>query len=239
MTLVRRVALGISSRVVRWASPGCKEWTEGLAREAAVIESDWAALGWSIGSTRVLLDRRPVPLTSLDEVPAETQKFVEMARRQAGMLLAFSILYGLQGLVYLWRYFKAGSTLECAGCATIVLGSILVGIYALMERRRLNVPWYDDIYDDPVACAHLYKEQLKRHDSLWIYFSSLLYWALGTVMYYHGESYDPLDMICVVFYMGLFFMLVLPVMYQRKQNNMRRIEEIDALLVERDGVHNL
>ena len=67
MTLIRRVALTISDEVVRWASPGCKEWAEGLEREAAVIESDWAALRWAIGSTRVLLDRRPAPLTSLEK----------------------------------------------------------------------------------------------------------------------------------------------------------------------------
>ena len=78
MTLIRRVALTISDEVVRWASPGCKEWAEGLEREAAVIESDWAALRWAIGSTRVLLDRRAAPLTSLDEVPAETQKLIEI-----------------------------------------------------------------------------------------------------------------------------------------------------------------
>jgi hypothetical protein len=79
MILLRRLAKGISSRVVRWASPGCKEWAEGLEREAAVIESDWAALGWAIGSTRVLLDRRATPLRSLDEVPNATYKLLDGA----------------------------------------------------------------------------------------------------------------------------------------------------------------
>src|ERR1039458_8355339 len=110
MTLLRRLALGISSSVVQWASPGCKEWAEGLEREGAVIQSDWAALRWAIGSTRVLLDRRPVSLTLLDEVPAATQKFVEMARQRAGLILGFSILQGLRGLLYLWRFFHVGST---------------------------------------------------------------------------------------------------------------------------------
>jgi hypothetical protein len=234
MTLVRRLALGISSRVVRWASPGCKEWAEGVAREAAVIESDWAALGWAIGSTRVLLDRRKAPLTSLDEVPAETQKFVEMAHQRAGLILGFSILQGLRGLLYLWRFFHVGSTLECAGCAVVVLGSILVGIYALMERRRLNVPWYDDIYDDPVACAHLYKEQLKRGDSLWIYFPFFLCWMFGDWLFYRVGSYVPLDMIYLGVIVGAIFLFILPTMHQRKHNNLRRIEEIDALLAERN-----
>ncbi|AEU38980.1 hypothetical protein [Granulicella mallensis] len=58
MTLIRKWALKVSSAVVRYASPGCKEWAEGLAREVDFIEGDWAALSWAIGSTRVLLDRR-------------------------------------------------------------------------------------------------------------------------------------------------------------------------------------
>ena len=234
MTIVRRVALGISSRVVRWASPGCKEWAEGLEREAAVIESDWAALGWAIGSTRVLLDRRPVPLTSLDEVPAATQKFVEMVRQRAGLILAFSIMLGLRGLLYLWRFFHVGSTLECAGCAVVVLVSILVGIYALMERRRMWEPWKDDIYDDLLACTYFYKEQLKRGDSLWIYFPFFLCWMFGDWLFYRVGSYVPLDMIYLGVIVGTIFLFILPTMHQRKQNNLRRIEEIDALLAERN-----
>jgi hypothetical protein len=64
MTLVRRVALGISSRVVRWASPGCREWAEGLEREVEFIEGDWRALAWAVGSTRVLLERRGARATA-------------------------------------------------------------------------------------------------------------------------------------------------------------------------------
>ena len=57
MTLARRLAERISVAVVRWVSPGYKEWAEGLEREVAFIDSDWRALMWAIGSVRVLLDR--------------------------------------------------------------------------------------------------------------------------------------------------------------------------------------
>ena len=77
MTLVRRVAMKISGGVVRYASPGCKEWAEGLAREAEFIEGDWAALGWALGSARVLLDRRGAPMTSLADVAARGRRFSE------------------------------------------------------------------------------------------------------------------------------------------------------------------
>jgi hypothetical protein len=67
MTLARKLAVGISERVVRWASPGCKEWAEAQSRELAVVENDWAALSWALGSAQVLLDRRG---TSRSEIPA-------------------------------------------------------------------------------------------------------------------------------------------------------------------------
>jgi hypothetical protein len=64
VTALRYLAARISGLVVRWAAPGCKEWAEGLAREVEFIESDWRALAWAIGSTRVLLDRKTSSLGS-------------------------------------------------------------------------------------------------------------------------------------------------------------------------------
>jgi len=233
MTLIRMVALTISDEVVRWASPGCKEWAEGLEREAAVIESDWAALGWAIGSTRVLLDRRPVSLTSLDEVPAATRKFVETTRFRAGFVLAMSIM---QGFFCSLRFFHFRNSLGRTGCALVVLASILAGTYSLMERRRLKEPWKDDIYDDLVACTSFYREQLKRFDSLWIYLSFFLCCALGESMYDSTSyGYGVFEVVCSWILVGM-LLFVLLVMQQRKQNNQRRIEEIDALLAERDGL---
>lgn len=39
MTALRSLAVRISAAVVRWASPGRKEWAEGLARELAFIRT--------------------------------------------------------------------------------------------------------------------------------------------------------------------------------------------------------
>jgi hypothetical protein len=61
MTLPRKLAQAIVKLVVRYASPGCQPWAEGLAIEIDHIPNDWTALRWSLGSTRVLLDRREAP----------------------------------------------------------------------------------------------------------------------------------------------------------------------------------
>jgi len=69
MTLVRRAAVGISEKVVRRASPGNREWAEGLACEIGFIEGDWRALGWAIGSLRVLFrGPPPKPLCNASEI---------------------------------------------------------------------------------------------------------------------------------------------------------------------------
>jgi hypothetical protein len=235
MSLVRIVALTISDEVVRWASPGCKEWAEGLEREARVIKSDWAALGWAIGSTRVLLDRRATPLRSLDEVPNATYKLLDGALVRSVGFLLFPMM---DGLLFLSWFFVARSTLERAGSAIGVLGSVIAVTYLLMEwrrlslieRRRLKETWKDYIYNDVVACARFYKEQLKRCDKLWIYSSSYLCWMLGKALYDH---YDHVDMFTWVLF-SAFILFIFLVMLIVKRYKLRRIEEIDALLAERE-----
>jgi hypothetical protein len=137
----------------------------------------------------------------------------------------------MQGLINLLPFFLARIILRPAGSAIVILGSILAGIYSLMERHRLKVPRKDDIYDDLVVCTSFYKEQLKRIDITWIYFSFFLCLLLN--YYMHDND---------VFYLWFFagsFLFTLSVTQQRKRNNLRRIEEIDALLAERDGVNSL
>jgi hypothetical protein len=234
MTRTRRLALAISARVVRWASPGCKEWAEGLAREAAVIESDWAALRWAIGSMRVLLDLRAAPLRSLDEVPNATYKLLDGA-----LVRSVCFLLGPMGdgLLFLRWFFVARSTLERAGSAIGVLGSVIAVTYlsmewrrlSLIERRRLKETWNDYIYNDVVLCARFYKEQLKRCDKLWIYSSSYLCWMLGKALYDH---YDHVDMFTWVLF-SAWMLFILLVMLLVKRHKLRRIAEIDVLLAER------
>jgi len=231
---VRRLALGISRRVVRWASPGCKEWAEGLEREAEVIESDWAALRWAIGSTRVILHPRGVPMRSLDEVPDATYKLLDGALVRSGFFLLMPIM---EGPLFLQWFFVTRSTLGRAGSAIGVLGSVIAVTYLLMEwrrlslieRRRLKETWKDYIYNDVVACARFYKEQLKRCDKLWIYSSSYLCWMLGKALYDH---YDHVDMFTWVLF-SAWMLFILLVMLLVKRHKLRRIAEIDVLLAER------
>jgi hypothetical protein len=179
MTLLRKLAFRISAFVERHASPGCKEWAEGLARELAFVEGDWAALGWALGSTRVLLDYREAPMRSLADVPPAAHKFVERLRNGYGLWFIL-----LQGPVYfVAKLFRAADWMERAGCAVVVLGSVLGWIFWLTERHRLKEPSTDETYDDPAVCALFYKAELERYRfTLWIEACiSTSYW-LGLAM---------------------------------------------------------
>lgn len=225
MTLVRRLAVRISGVVVRWSSPGSKEWAEGLEREVAFIPSDWRALAWAIGSMRVVLDRQQAPIRSLAEVSAAAQKLVERVR-----VGGYIVIPLLQGPQYLWTFFLAKSWSERVGCGLVVFGSLVSGICLLIERRRLKPPYKDDVYDDDVACARFYRGELGRYNSwLWIQTSVVLSYWTGIDLAMHCGVRGRLVLCGLT---GLAWLVLLPAMLQARRNNERRIEQLDELLAE-------
>jgi hypothetical protein len=174
MTFVRKLALKISDAVVRFASSARKEWAEGLSREVAFIESDWSALGWALGSTRLLLDRRVAPaalIGSLADVPATARSFAESKRQEAALWPLFfglSLVYGLK-FSFDPFLFHRSYWLDRVGCSLLVLSSILAGIWFLIERRRLKALLSGAIGDH----ALFYKGELQRslefqYSSAWL-----------------------------------------------------------------------
>lgn len=132
MTLVRRVAMKISGGVVRYASPGCKEWAEGLAREVEFIEGDWAALRWAVGSSRVLLDRRAAPMTSHADVAERARRFSE----SLGNGGSFSSVMFIVAFVNLIRFVGAASLQQRIACSVLVITSIYMGFVILSQQRK-------------------------------------------------------------------------------------------------------
>lgn len=170
MTLVRRLALGISSRVVRWASPGCKEWAEGLAREAAVIESDWAALRWAMSSIPVLFDRRHLVPRTLQDVPALAQKLRASSNYLDGNpAWIWSVPSGLWAGMMGSRMLRAANPMERVGCALAMTGWIVSGIVTYVDRSRrkqsLESPagdWTIFFPGDIGAWVLYYRSELER-----------------------------------------------------------------------------
>ena len=225
MTPIRGLALKISNTVVRYASPGCKEWAEGLAREVAFVEGDWAALVWALGSVRVLFDYREAPIASLADVPNAALKFVElMGNSFLGLLTVI-----VSSPFYVWKFFYAKNWLERAGCALVVFCSIAAGIFWLIERRRLKEP-SNDIYDNIVACALYYKTELERRCStLPIHISIVFGWLIGTMLDARGGLYFHAVFSAIIVLLGL---ATAPLILSSQRTIRKRLERLNALLAE-------
>jgi hypothetical protein len=225
MTFIRRKALEISSWVTWLAAPGCREWAEGLEREVEFIESDWRALAWAIGSTRVLLEPREAPLQSLEEVPGVTHRFVDSLRNGSRFWVIL-----MQGPIYLLKYFHVKSGLQHFGCALVMFGAAVGAANIMIERRRLKEPWRDDVYDDIGACTLFYRVELERqHRELWIVPFVFLCYFVGLPMSGTDGSRDPFFLA-----MAVLGCAIVPVAYLRmRRMNERRIERLDALLAEK------
>jgi hypothetical protein len=159
MSLLRGLALHISAAVVRYASPGCKEWAEGLAREVEFVQGDWAALGWALGSVRILFDYREAPVASLADLQAAAERFAQFTRKRA----TYWVL-GVSCLGWIPRFFfqsyRATNWLERTGCGVAVLGYTSLAIVVMIQWRHwLRVPPSDDVQ----AVLQFHKAELGRN----------------------------------------------------------------------------
>jgi hypothetical protein len=223
MSIPRDLALRISAFVARHASLGNKEWAEGMAREVAYIEGDWAALGWALGSMRILFDLQPVPLRSMADVRESATKFVEMSRNALRMIYPMMIGPSL----ILMRRDTANSWQLRAGLIIAAAGSIACWVLWFVDRNRLPESVYDKVYDNDRDCALFYRAELERFRfTMWIPAFGLWSCLIGyEVKHWHSAYTGP--WISVYFLMLAFCCWVL---WQAWRNNERKIEQIDALL---------
>ncbi len=230
MTPIRGLALKISNAVVRYASPGCKEWAEGLAREVAFVEGDWAALAWALGSLRVLFDYRDAPIASLAELPMAAKKFAK-AKHSGNGTWILSLYFGL---TWAAKSFHATSWPEHVGWSMAAFGSILLGIVALIQWcREIKMP----PSNDRTALIQFYKASLERaldfHRSpdFWIGIPAIIILCVGLMLVGRGWVWFRANPVSGV-YLGLLSAGILLLFLQLRRNNRRRLERLEALLAE-------
>jgi hypothetical protein len=223
MRLVRGVAEGISRFVVHYASPGSREWAEGLAREADFVESDWKALAWSLGSVRVLFSYREAPLRSQGDLSVEAGKYAERMRHRfssTGGVWIGNLIQALCGIVCLMM---SKHLHERIGYSLVVSGFALMTIHALVLRlKAYDVP----DRDDPAGMVQYYKTGLERACSprtlSFIGVVSFIFFAGAFSLVSEGRFFELL--------IGLVWIALIALALQKRQNNLRRIGEIEAIL---------
>jgi hypothetical protein len=229
MTFVRRKALEISSWVTWLASPGCKEWAEGLEREVAFIASDWRSLGWAIGSVRVLLEPRLAPIRSIEQVQAAAKKYFD--DRRAGIAVTYFFCFLLAALISVAVYTLLSVDRYPLDrlSACLMTGAVAFLCYRTRLFGRVEIHHPEDLYD----CTRYFRSELKRDidfQSGWascVCFAALIsgfllqgYGAYGTVLGSVRGDLLP------------FILILIPLiqirMYRRKLQ--RRMDELDALM---------
>lgn len=234
MTLVRRFALKISNAVVRFASPGWKEWAEGSAGEVAFVKGDCAALGWALGSARVLLDYREAPIASLSDLTSAAEKYA--ASRCSGNSTPIWIRFlpiPIWFLISADKFFHAANWPERAGCGLAMLGWIAVAISFFFEwRGRRPVPPPGDV----AAVLRFYKTGLERVRDFprsprgWLLGFGMTAVFVGYALGQHDGiwSHSIFDGLLGLTWMGVMFLVL-----QGLRFNRRRLEQMEALLAEK------
>lgn len=169
MTVIRTLAIAISERVARWAAPGCKDWAEGLAREVQFIESDWRALSWAIGSTRVLLDRRAVV------------RDPEGSRKRPPMWWVWPFVQVAQVLVNGKLAVRAATGQERIASSLIAFGWMLWTILTISGLlRERNEPPFSNIEARHRFTRANLEQRLERYRSLRRWIPLLIPISIGT-----------------------------------------------------------
>lgn len=163
MTLIRRLARGISDRAVRRSRPGCKEWAEGLSRELDSIPSDWHALAWSLGSWRVLFCKPPKSLLTPAEIARAGRIYAGNREYVPPMVALMMLLQALTwGLRAAWPIHHMGG-LERLGAAVSTLSAVYLAVVGWIETRMVPRPddmddsrWIDFYHSEMVRLRDLY-----------------------------------------------------------------------------------
>ncbi len=217
----------ISNGVVRAASPGAKEWAEATAREVEFIEGDWAALGWALGSMRLLLRCKDAPITSAADVPQAALDFARKIRRRTvlGCAVCAFVVFSFSRLAL-----RMHQPAQRIGACLVVASVLYMTLQLLARRGRLSLRW------GTLASMEAYRNELERqrdfHRGIWLW-SRVVAMVPGYLLFcIAGAIVHPViarQMAGIVLVYLILGVLAVPLNLRRARGYQRRIDELDAL----------
>jgi hypothetical protein len=135
MTRLRSLALKISNVVVRRAPENSKEWAQAMAREMEFIPGDWAALRWTLGSTRILLECPETPISSLADVPLSARRFAKVIRKRT---VSGCVVCMLETFMFMSFAHRMRNPTQRLGCYLVVGAMLYMAIQLLARRGSLS-----------------------------------------------------------------------------------------------------
>jgi hypothetical protein len=187
MTLLRRLANGLSRSIVRRARPGAKEWAEATAREMEWIEEDWSAVRWSLGSLRILTHGCRFPITSLAQVPRAASELARNIRKRTVTGCASCAFMAPYFFWFAWhpmfRRHSPHPLMGQLGAYLTIAGAIYMTAQLLLRQGRLA------LVGNAAVTASEYRRELERqrdfHRGLW-FWSRLLAMVPGYLLFCAG-----------------------------------------------------
>ncbi len=135
MSIRRSLALRIFNAVIRFAPVGASEWAKGMLCEIDFIESDWTALSWALGSTRILFTHPEIQLAQPRAVPWPVEDLARKVRRRTvfGYTLASSMI-----LTFGCLFYVASTSVQRIGCCLGIAAMFYIWgqLYALRVRHQ-------------------------------------------------------------------------------------------------------
>jgi hypothetical protein len=222
MSLVRRSAGRIAGLVVRYASPGSKEWAQAIESELLYIESDWRALGWALSGVRVLFDIQPAPLRTIADLDAEVQKYAERRRHAVnnGWLGTNVYLFPLL-IAVLESLIDVALGLHLFSNAVQLLGSFLLAPMMYRLTREPNVP----DRDDPTGLIRFYVDELSAFSSASLTFCMFAVGDLLMIVGFELKIRSGWGRVA-----PLLWLPVLVLFLAKRRSNRRRLAQVEALL---------
>jgi chorismate-pyruvate lyase len=229
MTRLRKLATKISCLVVRATSPVAKDWAKASSREIEFVESDWAALRWALGSTKVLFRIcEEVPLQSLSGVPLATQRLAKQTAVRARQICIVTVF---EVLVFARSLWHIHNPVRRTGIYLVIAALAYCAVQVLARRGR-RVPQQADL---SAQIVH-YRDELERerrfHSGVWLWSRMVLLFGALAVFMVAGAIAPPTSVRRAAIYalilaiMAVFATVVNSRMAAKFQ---RRIEELDTL----------
>lgn len=226
MTILRRLALRSAVFLERHASPGWKEWAGGIRRETDFIDSDWQALKWTASGLWTLLDYRPQPIRSLEELAIVSQKFADKqrfkvndvwpARNMVWLIWAVQIVdLGLSLLT------SRPHSWSLCSVSLKLLGMSILLVYGFMTSGEPDVPDRDDIRGLILFYLTSTERMCKRAVPVWLVGTSLISLGYGL----SSMKWDRLISMSIWFVLPLLLLWMWPIHYRR----LKEVEKFNLL----------
>jgi hypothetical protein len=233
MSTARKLASKISFAVVRFASPGTKEWARATLHELDFIEGNWKAFFWAIGSVRILFAPTNASITEHCDIPQATQRLAKIVRRRnvKGYSASFVVM-----AAFTRYFFILSNTIQRVGSLLTVLGAGYLVYQLCLNQLRQRISAIALAKMGNAPSLESYRVELERQRDFHkgsCFWSRLLILIPGPLLFLVGLEIAHPAFATFIRLEGLAFLLLAAIAVslnlRKARQYQRQIEQLDTL----------